>query len=267
MVEDSGQAGASLSQTSKPLGDVIDRADLFVERHQDVFARDWSDTAKNYADGKLVIYARLRCNGAEGEQHHLSLLIAEHMVRVGWPRVHAVNEERARGVGHNTEAMGKIRVGGNQILPVLVGVGDFVHGPEGVIPSGVWALGFDEAPLSRSEFLFQTVFPNHSFGWEWLGLPGLPVDAAEGEPYARRAAPIKFGQAHDGLIKGGAEPTDDLNHIEGYIDGQIGLTACDYVRAMRLTLDSNRIGVGGKVPVDGPFELVKLALSSFDVFT
>lgn len=236
-------------------------ANLFVERAQDISTIDTKTVAENYADGKQVFYVCLACHSPHGNKHRFAFLIGQEMLEFGWPDSQAVNHSVPHG-----EAVGEIGRNGHQVFPVLIFVGDLVDGPEGVIPSGVWALGADEFPLACSEFLFQSVLPGHPFIWEWIGLPGIPVYAPEGKPYARRAAPIEINKRGGRFVEGDPQSLDDFNGIEGYIDIDVFLAACDYMRKIRITVDSDRVGAGLKVPVDGRFEIVKFSASTGDIF-
>jgi hypothetical protein len=270
MVQDSGQAGvlfASSKKRGETFDNVVSQADLLVELHQDVFSRDWEQTAKNYADAKLMIYLLLGYLGPHGHQHRFPFLIGNEVLNVGWLDRKVVDVGHSGWVRPHRKAMIEIGADADQIFPMLVLISDLVDGPEGVIPSGVWSLGFDEVPLIGSQFLFNSMIAGHPRTWEWLRLPGVPVDASEGKPYARGAAPIGLNQGNNGLIQRRAQAKHDIDDIEGEVVGDIFVAACDYMGKLAITMDADRVGFRLNEPVDSRFEVIKLSLSSFDIFT
>src|SRR5258706_11509503 len=92
-------------KTREPLYDLIGQADLLVERHQDVFLRNWEDTAKNYADGKMVIYLLVKCRAADGKEHFLPFLIGKDVLDVGWINRKVVDEYAWPRHGHSVAQM------------------------------------------------------------------------------------------------------------------------------------------------------------------
>lgn len=244
---------------------VVSQADLLVELHQDVFSRDWEQTAKNYADAKLMIYLLLRNLGPHGHEHRFPFLIGKEVLNVGWLNRKVVDVGHPGWVRPHRKAVIEIGADADQIFPMLVLISDLVDGPKGIIPSGVWSLGFDEVPLIGSQFLFNIA--GHPRTWERLWLPGVPVDASEGKPYARGATPVGFNQSNDGLIQRRAQAKHDINNIEREVVGDIFFAACDYMGKLAITMDAERIGVCLNEPVDSRFKVIKLSLSSFDIFT
>jgi hypothetical protein len=272
MNDSSRQAGAnqggygSSKEVSKALQDFLYHTDLLVKRSQDVLSRNWERASENYADGKLMIYLVLTYLGTKGEQHDFPFLIGKDVLELGWPNGHEVEEDRATPPRHR-KAMPKMRLDPHQVFPMLIFVGDLVHRPEDVISSGVWSLGFDEGPLIGSEFLFQSVLPGHPRIWEWIRLPSVAVDAPEWVPYARRATAIKLDEGDSGFVERNAKTLDDFDNIESDVPWDAFVAACNYMRDIRFSMDSYRVGVGLKEPVNRRLKVTKLALSSFDIFT
>jgi len=240
---------------------VVDDANLFVERCKDIAAICTKSVSENYAGGKAVLYIGLRHYGPHGHEDHFSFLIAKEVLEFGWSDGQPVDVA-------SIECESMVQVGANldQTFPMLVGVSNLVDGPKGIIPSRVWAVGANEVPLLRTEFLFQSVLPDHPFTWEFIGLPGVAVDAAEWEPYARSAPAIAGDERDGGLIQRGSKAQNEIHNIEGDIDVEIFLAACNYVAETRFSLSAEGVGVRLQEPVNRRFELTELALSSGDIF-
>lgn len=261
-IRDTFRDGVPLSKKgTHTFQDVLDDTRLFVECCKNVAAIDAKSLAENYADGKAVLYVRLRNRVPHRCEHNFSFLIAKDTLEFGWPKKEFVDVSAVNG-----EAVAKGWIYSDEVFPVLVDVGHLVDGPEGVISSGVWALGTNEHPLFGSEFLFQSVLPGHPRVWEFVRLPSVPVDASKWEPYARRATLDASDQCNRRLVERGPKPEDDIDNIEGNVDVEVFLAACDYVRQTRFLLDPQGVGVGLQEPVDGRFEVYKLSLSTGDIF-
>lgn len=248
-------------ERAHPFEDVVNDAYLFVERCEDIAAIDTKSVAENYVDGKAVLHVGLTYGGSHGKQHCLAFLIAKDVLELGWPRVESIDVGAVE-----YEAVVDVGFDINETFPMLVGVSNLVNGPEGPVSSRVWALGAEKLPLRRTEFLFQSVLPGHPFVWEFIGLPGVAVDSAEGEPYARRSALIFDNECDSGFIQRRSKAQDEVNDIKRNIDIDLLLAASDYVSKVRFSLSSNGVGVRFQEPVDGRFKLTKLALSTGDIF-
>ena len=266
MVEDSGQAGAALysNKASETFDDVISQPDLLIELYQDVCSRHCEETAKNYADAKLVVYLLLRHTDAHGEEHRFPFLVGKEVLDIGWPDCEVINVGHAGSVAPHRKAVVKMGAYPDQIFPMLILVSNLVDGPQGIVPAGVWSLGLDEVPLSGTEFLFYSLV---SRTWERFRLPGVAIDASKWEPYARTTPPVPFHQGNNGLIKRCPKSANDFHNIESKIVRGIFIAACDYVGKLTFTMDAKRVGFGLKEPIDSRFEVIELALSSFDIFT
>ncbi len=241
--------------------DAIHDANLFVERCKDISSIDTKPLSENYAHGKAVLYVRLRCGLPHGGQNHFAFLVAKDILKLGWPGHECVDESVAQ-----REAVIQKRLNFDKAFPMLVGVSDLVNGPEGGISSRVWSLGTEEIPLLRSEFLFQSILPGHPRTWEFIGLPGIAIDTAEWEPYARHATIVVGDEGNGSFVQCGAKTKHEVNDIESYIDVDLFLAACDYMRKTRFSLSSEGVGIRFEEPIDVRFKLTKLALSTGDIF-
>lgn len=242
--------------------DVISHTDLLIEEAQDHFTRDPRATAKNYAEAKAVLHIGARYTLASGNQHSFSFLIAKDVLELGWAEVELI-DVKSGATPSEGKAVPQPGFDHNQVFPVLIFIGDLVNGPEGVIRSGVWALGHDEIPFGGSEFLFQAI--EGPGIWEWKRLPGL-IETTEWKPYARRSDAAAFDRGHDRLIEGRAKAKHYIDHIKGDVAGEVFLAACDEVSKLSVLLKPEGVGFGLKEPIDSRFEFVELAVSSFDVF-
>lgn len=252
---------ATLKKGAHPLQGVLDDTYLFVERCKDVASIDANALAENYADGKVVLYVRLRDRAPHRRDYNFSFLITKDVLELGWTQKQLVEVATAKG-----KAVAKEGIDCDEAFPVLVGIGDFVDCPKGVISSGVWALVTDEFPLLGSELLFQSVLTGHPRVWEFVWLPGVAIDATKWKPYARRALAVSLDQRHGCLIKRGSQAKDKINHVEGDVDVEVFLSACDYVREVRFLVEAERVGIGLQEPIDGQLEVSKLAHSTGNIF-
>lgn len=248
-------------QNSHPFEDVLNDTYLFVERCKDIAAIGTKSVAENYSCGKVVLYVGLRNRCPHRKEYGFSFLIAKDVLELG-----GVNKQSVDITAVESEAVIQSGLDGHQSFPMFIGVGDLVDGPEGCIPSRVWALGANEVPLLRSEFLFQSVLPGQPFTWKFIGLPGVAVDAAEGEPYARRSSSVIGDNCYRRLVQRGAQSQNKVDDIERDIDVNVFIAACDYVRKIQFSLSAKGIGVCFQEPIYGRFEINKLALSTGDIF-
>lgn len=270
MIEN-GNDSADRPATTRELGNELfafgnydaDKADVLVKRCNEIFSLNWNDFAKNYALGYLALHLTIKVCGVEGRQHLFSFLIVKNGVVLADANVKVGHLEKAK-VRANAKTGGKIGNDLNQVLPVLVGVGDLVEGPEERISSGVWLVGHNEAPLIGREFLFySTLYP---CVWKRTRLPVL-VQSTEWEPYARYAPPILPDEGDNHFIQRRSEMADYLDRFESDVERDIFLDACDYVDAFSFNLCTNTVRLRADKIVNGRYEIVELSLSSFDLFT
>lgn len=235
--------------------------DLLIERSQDVFARDWSEFAENYRRGRLGLYAKLALSTDDGDEHSFSFIVVKQgVVLVGQDDDFSRTTKLCSGA-KEANAISQDRSNIHKIAPVLVGVGDLVDTPEGVISSGVWSLGYDQIPLLRRQFLF---YCPRSGIWDWKWLP--VVHAPKWEPYARCASAIEFNERHQHLIERRSQMSDGLHNLKGDIVGRGFLAACHVMNTWPFSIDSKGVRMRGNVGVDSSLEMVEFALSSFDLF-
>lgn len=240
-------------------------SDLLIEQSQDIFAREWEATAENYAEAKMLLYVHIAGADADGKKHNFAFLICHQTLELGQLDSHELKNPLSHTLlDAEGNSLVKLRRNAHQVFPMLIFVGDFVDSPEGVIPSGVWALGENECPLLGSKFLFQSL--GGPGVWEWKWLPSVPVDSAEWKSYARRSDVPAIDRVDHRFVQRSAEASDNLDNIESDIFGEVFLAACDYMRLVRVLLSAEGVGFTLDVPVDDRFEIVETALSSFDVF-
>lgn len=254
----SAQEGAEL------VDHVLNETNLLVQRHQDVFARNWHETAKNYLEKRLLLYAEV-AGTVEGKKYCYPFIVCERGVSLVGHVDDALRRSRRTDridVQPGTEARNNF----NESLPVLVGVSNLVDGPQGVVPSGVWFLGFDNPPLIGRKFLFYSTFAEHAPVWERIWLPCAAVDAPEGVPYARSAPSVLLNNVDYGFVERDAEPLSNVNRVPGDVLWKAAILACEHVRNTVFSFDAYAIGPTIDEPVDSAFKIVKLSLSSFDVF-
>ena len=242
--------------------DALNQTNLLVECHQDIFSLDWHEFAKNYALGYAAIHLNIAVIGGKCEQYNFPFLILKDGITIGGVSFDLFNIAAARTVRTDAERILKCGQDFNQSFPMLVGVSDLIDGPEGIVSSGVWFLGFDEIPLVRREFLFCS-FP--SGVWEWTRLP-VVIESAEGVGYARKATPIEFNKVNCHFIEGVSQMPDSFDNFPSEISRQLFIEACNYVGAIRFMLDPDEMRVRLDEPVNSHFKVVKLMLSSFDLF-
>lgn len=263
---DQGQAGALFEKRSHLANDCLSQADLLVQLSKDIFARDWGNVAENYLSGKLLIYAEVEAISPNGENDLFRVIIGQRDLMIGGIGLDIVDCGNPSTATHNAERRRDGGVGFHQANPVLILVGDFVDGPKGVIPSGVWFLGKNEVPLISGEFLFHTVWPNHTRGWEYIRLPGVAVNPAEWKPYARCSSAIELNERNCRLVEGCSAPSGNLYDVEGEALWNGCAQVADYVKCIGLEVLSRGVNHRTMELIDGRHKLSKLALSTFDVF-
>lgn len=239
--------------------DVIYLTNLFVECAQDISLIDTKSLAEIYRDGEAVFYVLLVHCLPHGREYKFPFLIGQNMLELGWPHNQFIDEAPAEG-----KSMVEMRLDCDQINPVLIGVGDFVNGPENLIPSGIWSLGAKEVPLYGCEFLFQLL--DSSGVWEFIRLPGIPIYSPEGKPYARCANAVSVNHSHDKLVQSRSDALNDLDAIERDVDIEIFFAACDYVKQISISFDADGVGVRLHMPIDSRYKLLKFARSTSDIF-
>ena len=244
------------------LNDTIDQADLLIKRHQYIGALDWMDFSKNYGIGYAAIYLLIEATLLNGGKHTFPFLIAKDKVAVGWSDNHAFDVSGSRTRRADIHRILKNGLDFNQAFPMLVRVGDFVDCPQGIGPSWIWSLGFDERPLIGREFLFYSAF--NSGVWEDIRLP--VVHASEWEAYARSAPSIQQNQIDDHFVERTSEVPDCFNDFPSKIIWKNFFEACDYVSKLTVLLDSHGVGFRIDKPIDAKFDVIKLGLSAFDLF-
>lgn len=241
--------------------DAVRLTDLFVERAQNISLIDSKSRAENYTNGELLFYVLLACHLPNGQKHLFPFLIGQEMLKLGWPKQNPVDVSV-----YQANTVTQIRGNGDQIFPMLVFVSDLVNCPEGVISSGVWSLGTQENPLGGSEFLFQSVLPGHPFTWKFFRLPGLPVDATEWEPYARCSTLVVFNKCDHRLVQRSPKALDYFDAVKCDIDTDVFLAACNYMKEVRITVNSDRVWVGLDIPIDDRYQILEFAASTGDIF-
>lgn len=255
----------SLCGESGPtLDDLLRQSDLRVEEANDVYARDWQATAKNYVDGKALLYVLLRHRLPCGKEHFFPFLIGKNVLELGWHESQKIDVAVPEAVTEQHEIVSEVRPQLDQIFPMLIRVGEFVNGPEGVVASRMWVLGHEEVPQRGSKFLFQSI--TRPGVWEWKWLPGICVQPAEGKPYARRSLSGIVDGVDDCFVECGAKPQDNFNDVERNVLGDVFVAACDYMRQTTIVMDAHRVGFSVKERPQSGHEIVELAVSAFDVF-
>ncbi|WP_321394998.1 hypothetical protein [Emcibacter sp.] len=252
--------------SSEKINNAIHLSNLRINRGNDVFSRDWGKVIENYIGGYCVIYALVEACTVKGKKNFFPFLIAQEMVTIGGANNGSPSNTPSGRSTSKRKTVCQIGAGSNEVFPMLVLVGDLVHGPKDIVSSGVWSLGFDEAPLVGGKFLFNAAFPGHPPTWEWLRLPVIVIEATKGEPYARRAAPVAFNEGNCHFIKGGPKMNDGFGNFMPDIDRDIFFEACNYIGKCTFSLNNDVIGVGLQVVEDHRFNIVKLGTSSFDLF-
>ncbi len=250
----------------------IDDSDLFVQRHQKVFSLDWADISECYDVGCCAIYLIICIGIGEGKHHKLPFLILKEGIAVGGMggkgrgRRECLTDLRRFGDEQPYVEREIFYRSGNldQAFPMFVGISNLVNGPKGVIPSGVWFLGLDESPLLWGEFLFYFAGQNSGV-WEWVRLPTV-IDAPKWEPYARDASPVVDDEVDGHFVESASEVADGFNCFPSDLNWNLLVDCCNHVRNISVTLNSGRNGLQVDVPIDGRFEVIKLASSSFDLF-
>lgn len=241
----------------------LNQTDLLVKRHQDIFTLDWGDVAKNYVLGYSALYILVSSTLPDGKKHTFSFLVVKDSVEL----CGVVCDEIVVGsstVSTAKEAGRALKLGDgfDKALPMLVGVSDLVHGPEGVIPSGVWSLGFDKLPLIGREFLFNSILDPGI--WERISLPITHATKREG--YTGSASTVEFDNIDNHFIERTPQMLDSLDGLEGDVIRQILIEACNYVMKTTVFLGQHGVGTRFDVPIDSRFEVVEFSLSSFDLF-
>lgn len=242
--------------------DTLYQSNLLVKRHQDIFALDWHNFAENYARGYTAIYLLIKPAIPDGDEHAFPFLIIKDKITIGGGNAQLFEIGANSWGSSNADRMGLPGDDLDQFFPMLVRISDLVNGPESIIPSGVWSLGFNDRPLLGSEFLFYSLLDPPV--WEWIRLP--VAHSAEGEPYTRHTPAILSDKRDDHFIKRRAEVSYSLHDLKGEISGKVFIEVCDYVKKVRMAFEAERMGLGLNVPVDARFKVSKLMFSSFDLF-
>ena len=245
--------------------DVLSETNLLIQRHQDIFSLDWHQFSENYRRGYLGLYTLVEATRFDTDNNRFAFLILKDEIAIGGEGMDGLN---CRGPATVDCINSNLALNDwpnfNESLPMFVGIGDLVHCPQGVVPSGVWFLGFDESPLCGREFLFYSLL-NPPI-WEWIRLPCRSIEAAEGVCYARRSATIELHEVNDDLVQGIPEMTNGLRYFPRQVLGRQLVEATNYVRKISFAFSPEGNGLVVNKPVDSGFEVVKLALSSFDLF-
>ena len=144
---------------------------------------------------------------------------------------------------------------------MLVGIGNGVNTPQGVIASRVWLLGKNKVPLIGSEFLFYSVM---SSVWKNLWLSVDP-HTTEGESHAGWPPAVFDNKIGNHLIQGRTQMANSFDNLEADIIRERGLDLREVLNSISIRL-SNDGNAGLKVPIDFRHEVLEFALSSFDLF-
>lgn len=245
----------------KRFDDVLRNSNLFVKRCQDIASCDWGNFVENYERGRMVLYAEFAHSSHNGQQYRFPFIIVRESVILNG----AECNDSARPIGTGRTNPSAPEVFGNdtdQSGPMLIGVSNLVYTPQGVIPSGVWAVSFDQQPLFVRKFLFYSI--QHPSAWKWIDLP--VVHTAEGKAYARDAATIESNNCNDHFIKGGSKVSNRLDNLEADILRRLHNAACHQAFRLSVNIDANGVRISGDVVIDDGFEIVEFALGSSDLF-
>jgi hypothetical protein len=256
-------AGASKECFVKRIDDALRQSDLLVQRHNDVLARDWGQFAKNYADGYGVLYVKVEAAILDGEHRPFTFLVTKKGLVCGIANQSARDSSRASSAADSqVDPTSQARDHANKTFPVLVGVGDFVDGPQGIVPSWVWLLGCDQRPLIGREFLFYSIL--HPLGWKRLSLPSR--QPAEWEPYARAASPVLIDKLDHQLVEGAPQMPDGFDDLPREVIRRVALQAGDYMGPILASGDVETVRPALGVKACTRLDVVELAFSTFDLF-
>jgi hypothetical protein len=75
-----------------------------------------------------------------------------------------------------------------------------------------------------------------------------------------------FDKSHNSLVERGPEALDYFDSIKCDIGTDIHLSACNYMSQAIFTVNSDRVGISMKVPIDNRYQITELALSTGDIF-
>src|SRR5665213_276596 len=145
---------ASKEGFSSKLDHALYLTELRIKRNQDVARRDWFNFPENYRAGYMGLHLPVTVI-ADGKDHCFSVLIVKEGLFPRPATHHFSDEDWAASTIRDGQPALSLGTQRDKPVPVLIGVSDLVHTPEGVVSSGVWLLRDDTLPLVGGELIFK----------------------------------------------------------------------------------------------------------------
>lgn len=243
---------------AEKLDNALRQTNLLLQRDKDLSARDWYDFAKNYADGRLGVVLHCRV-GSVAKDDSIRLLLLRQGLRPG--RIH--HDECCMAVTDTKFAPNGADAYVQKVLPVLIGIGDLVDGPKGIIPSGMWFLPNKQIPHLGRQFLFQSLFMTGV--WERLWIACDFVYSPPGEADPGNSPIVFFDESNDHFVESVPELHGNLARLQRQFFGGIAGQARDVVNHPIVRLGSNfDAAFCNEGKLDG-LQFDELCISAFDL--